>query len=398
VNTHANAAKEIHVTFSLRPTAVVAVLIVAIGCQATTSPSIRPSPSEPSAVTSPPARSATAAPARSVAAATPAAIGSSGPKPAPAALARNGAIVYSDAVGDIHSLDPETGKTTLLIGGPTNDHGPGFLRDGTRFLFVRVDNDGDVLYSANADGSDVQKFADAKQMANFEYSPRGDQIASVHGAGGNPEITDLASGSRRVISLGKPVNIVSWLTDDSLLVAYLNEQAPAVEMWTINVDGTNQQAITAPSLCCGVSTLPGRGLIAWTSWSSGGEGRVHILDTATGKDTLIASTDVPGSHFLEPIWSPDGKWLTARQFTANVDGVQLALLASDGSGPAIALGPKLPTNGGQIRSTFSPDGTKLLVTYEDGSAWLFALPAGTGGKTDWSGLVETTWQALYATP
>jgi len=49
-------------------------------------------------------------------------------------------------------------------------------------------------------------------------------------------------------------------------------------------------------------------------------------------------------------------------------------------------------------ATFSPDGTKLLVTYDDGSAWLFDLPAGTGGKTDWSGLVETTWQARYATP
>jgi len=151
-------------------------------------------------------------------------------------------------------------------------------------------------------------------------------------------------------------------------------------------------------MCCGVSTLRGRGLIAWNSWRSGAEGRIHILDTATGEDTLLGSTDVPGSHFLDPIWSPDGKWLTARRLTAHVDGVQLALLASDGSGPAIALGPKLPTNQGQIRSTFSPDGTKLLVAYDDGSAWLFDLPAGTGGKTDWSGLVETTWQALHATP
>ncbi len=52
MNKHVNEAKEIHVTFSLRPAVVVAVLIVAIGCQATTSPSTGPSPSEPSAVTS----------------------------------------------------------------------------------------------------------------------------------------------------------------------------------------------------------------------------------------------------------------------------------------------------------------------------------------------------------
>ncbi len=346
--------------------------------------------------TPPPSFTTSPTPSATSASSAPSAAGS--PSPGASGLARNGVIVYSDPAGDIHSLDPETGKTTLLIGGPTNDFGPGFMPDQTRFIFVRFEDGVDVLYSALADGSDVRKFADTKVMSNFEHSPRGDRIAAIGEGGGDPTITDLASGSRRVIPLTKPVNIVSWLTDDSLLVADLNEEGSAVEMWTINADGTNQQAIKAPFLCCGVSTLRGRGLIAWNSWTSGAEGRIHILDTATGEDRLLGSTDVPGAHFLDPIWSPDGKWLTARRLTAHVDGVQLALLASDGSGPAIALGPKLPTNQGQIRSTFSPDGTKLLVAYDDGSAWLFDLPAGTGGKTDWSGLVETTWQALHATP
>ncbi len=352
----------------------------------------------PASVDQTPPPSATTAPTPSATLASPAPSAAPSQSPEASGLARNGVIVYSDAAGDIHSLDPETGKTTLLIGGPTNDFGPGFMPDQTRFIFVRFEDGVDVLYSALADGSDVRKFADTKVMSNFEHSPRGDRIAAIGEGGGNPTITDLASGSRRVVPLTKPVNGVSWLTDDSLLVVDEDEEGSAVEMWTINVDGTNQQAITAPFMCCGVSTLRGRGLIAWNSWRSGAQGRVHILDTATGKDTLLGSTDIPGAHFLDPIWSPDGKWLTAKRFTAGVDGVQLALLASDGSGPAIALGPKLPTNGGQIRSTFSPDGTKLLVTYDDGSAWLFDLPAGTGGKTDWSGLVETTWQALDATP
>jgi len=320
------------------------------------------------------------------------------PSPDASTLARNGVIVYSDTAGDIHSLDPETGKTTLLIGGPTNDFGPGFLPDQTRFQFVRLEGDEDVFYSANADGSDVQRVGPAKEMANSEYSPQGDRLASVQEGGSNPTITDVASGSKRVIPLTKPVNIVSWLTDDLLFVADLHDEGSAVEMWTVNADGTGQEVIPAPGLCCGVSTLRGRGLVAWDSWASGAEGRVHIYDTATGIDRLLASTDVPGAHFLDALWSPDGKWLTARRVMAGVDGVQLVLLASDGSGEAIALGPKLPTNQGEIRSTFSPDGTKLLVTYEDGSAWLFDLPAGTGGKTDWSGVVEATWQGLPPTP
>lgn len=321
-----------------------------------------------------------------------------GSLPPASGLARNGVIVYSDAAGDIHAMDPATGKTTLLIGGPTNDLGPGFMPGGTRFMFVRVEDGKDTLYSAKADGSDIQKFADTKLVSNLEFSPGGDRLASLQEGGGNPTITDVASGSRRVIPLTKPVNTVSWLTDDSLLVVDEDDGGSAVAMWTINADGTDQQAITAPSLCCSALALQGRGLIAWNSWASGAEGRVHILDTATGEDRLLGSTDVPGAIFLDANWSPDGEWLTAKRVMSHVEGVQLVLLASDGSGEAIALGPNLPTNQGEIRSTFSPDGTKLLVTYEDGSAWLFDLPAGTGGKTDWSGVVAPAWQALDPTP
>ena len=107
---------------------------------------------------------------------------------------------------------------------------------------------------------------------------------------------------------------------------------------------------------------------------------------------------VSGASFLDPIWSPDGKWLTANPVMRRVEGVQLVLLASDGSGEAIALGPKLPTNQGVIRSALSRDGSKVLVTYEDGSALLYDLPAGTEGRTDWQGLIVTTWQSLPPAP
>ncbi len=375
---------------------VVALALSLAGCAGTAVPSASGpafGPSEPA-----PGSSPSSAPAQSAQAPTAAASSAAGRTPEPPSLATNGVIVYSDPAGDIHSLDPETGKATLLIGGPTNDFGPGFLPDQTRFQFIRLEGGEDVFYSANADGSDVQRVGPAKEMANSEYSPQGDRLASVQEGGSNPTITDVASGSKRVIPLTKPVNIVSWLTDDLLFVADLHDEGSTVEMWTVNADGTGQEVIPAPGLCCGVSTLRGGGLVAWDSWTSGAEGRTHIYDTATGIDRLLASTDVPGAHFLDALWSPDGKWLTARHVSAGVEGAQLVLLASDGSGVAIPLGPRLPTNQCEIRSTFSPDGTKLLVTYEDGSAWLFDLPAGTGGKTDWSGVVAPTWQALDPTP
>ena len=73
---------------------------------------------------------------------------------------------------------------------------------------------------------------------------------------------------------------------------------------------------------------------------------------------------------------------------------QLVLLAADGSGTRLELGPLTTKQGAAIRSTFSPDGTRLLVTYDTGPAYLFSIPDGTGGPIDTPGLGELSWQRL----
>ena len=153
-----------------RPKILVMALALGLaGCAGTAAPSASVPPAAPSQQTLSPST-----PGQSAAASTPPASTAAIPSPAPAARARNGVIVYSDTAGDIHSLDPETDKTTLLIGGATDHLAPWFSPDGKRFVFVRVDDD--TLYSANADGSDVQEFGDAKQINNWEWSPRGNQL------------------------------------------------------------------------------------------------------------------------------------------------------------------------------------------------------------------------------
>ena len=57
------------------------------------------------------------------------------------------------------------------------------------------------------------------------------------------------------------------------------------------------------------------------------------------------------------------------------------LLAADGSGVPLPLGPNPATN--QLsHTTFSPDGTRVLITREDG-VYLFSIPDGAGGRVDW---------------
>ena len=339
--------------------------------------------------TPPPSSTTAPTPSATIPSSAPSAAGT--PSPDASGLARNGVIAYNDGAGDIYSLDPATGVTKLLVGGPNTDVGPDFLPDGRHFTFFRVEEG--MAYLANANGTGATSFG------RGDWSPRGDRIAAISDDG-DLTMIEVASGRRDVFTLTKPVGAVRWLTEDVLLLIEDAEGGGAAALSTINVDGTNQMTIETPFLCCGTSTIQGRGIVAWTSWdnATGATGRIHVLDTASGQDRLLASTDVPGFHFLNPRLSPDGKWLTVTRIQAHVDGAQLALIAADGSGKPIGLGPRQPTNSAEIHSAFSPDGTQLLVTYDDGSAWLFDLPAGTGEKTDWQGLVEITWQGVDPTP
>ncbi len=317
--------------------------------------------------------------------------------------ARNGAVIYGTSTGDILSLDPATGKAVTVIGGASDDRHPAVSPDGQRFLFLRLSDIGDMIYTANVDGSDVRALAPAAEASWNEWSPNGQQLVYIAEGGGTPFIRDVATGKTRSLQVASAVNVAQWLTDGQLLLVQDVEPGVALgdgasrRFWTINADGTNQQPLTTPDACCGASVLAGSGLLTWTSWGlfPNSQGRIHVLDTASGTDTLLASTDKPGLLFLDGRFSPDGRWLLVLQYGGTVTGVQPALIAADGSGEFITIGPELAKVGGEVpevRATFSPDGKQLLITYDDGSAWLYAIPGGQGSKLAWAGLVDTSWQ------
>lgn len=324
--------------------------------------------------------------------------GSKRPLPPPFGPARNGAVIFSGASGDILSVDPATGKTAVVIGGASDDRYPGMSPDGRRFMFVRLSDSVPTLHTANVDGSEIRAVASAKDSGWNEWSPDSQRISYVAEGGGTAFIRDVATGATRALPVSSPVHTAHWLTDKTLLVGA--EPEGSRTYWTINEDGTDQRLLTTPDACCGASVLAGSGLLAWTSWGSADDshGRIHILDVVHGNDRILASTEKPGLHFLDGSFSPDGRWLFVSQFVAMVDGVQLGLVAADGSGDFIPIGRKLPENGSEIRATFSPDGTQLLVTYDDGTAWLYSVPDGRGTKVDWAGVVHASWQRLAVNP
>jgi len=308
--------------------------------------------------------------------------------------ARNGALIYSNETGDIFSLDPATGRAATIIGGASDDRFPYVSPDGQRFLFVRLSGPVPMLYSANVDGTGVREVATAVASSWNAWSPDGQRIVYIAEGGGMPFIYDVTSGATRELAVSSPVHAAHWLTDGQLLL--VEEPEGSRTFWTINADGSDQHLLVTPDACCGQSVLAGRGLVGWTSWSplADGHGTIHLLDVASGIDKPLASTDKPEFHFLDPRFSPDGNWILVNQHTPLVDGVQPALIAADGSGEAIPIGPALTKNDSEIRASFSPDGTKMLITYDDGSAWLFAIPSGEGSPMTWTGVTDASWQRL----
>ncbi len=310
-------------------------------------------------------------------------------------LAKNGLVIYGNTTGDIMSVDPATGKTAVVIADATQDFAPSVSPDGRTILFVRNVDGADMLYTANVDGSGIRVFASGAEASWNEWSPDSQQLLYIAEGGGTPYARDIATGVVTAVPVAAPVDRAWWLSSTKLLVV-AGKEGLSHEYSTINVDGTEQTPLTTADSCCGEGVLKSRGLLAWTSWSTinGMTGRTHVLDIASGQDTLLASTNDPASNFLDPVFSPDGNWLAVRHHGGGTDGVQLALIAADGSGAPIDLEPRFNENSAQMDAFFSPDGTKLVVSYGDGSTWLYSVPDGNGAKVAWPAVVNASWQRL----
>ncbi len=309
--------------------------------------------------------------------------------------AKNGLVIYGNTSGDIMSVDPATGKTAVVIAGATQDFGPGLSPDGRTFMFVRTVDGADMLYTANVDGSGIKPFASGAEAAWIESSPDSQQLVYIAEGGGTPYVRDVATGVVKAVPVAAPVERAWWLSSTKLLVVAAPEGLNNAYS-TINVDGTERTPLKTPDSCCGEAVLKDRGLLAWTSWNAttGMTGRTHVLDIASGQDTLLASTNDTASNFLDPVFSPDGKWLAVKHAGGGTDGVRLALISADGSGAPIDLEPRFNEMSTQIEAGFSPDGTKLLVSYGDGSTWLYSVPDGNGARVDWPDVVNASWQRL----
>jgi Tol biopolymer transport system component len=338
-----------------------------------------------------------------VAAALAAYVGSQPRLPAPFGLARNGQIVFSDALGKIQQADPSTGTLTPVVVGPQPGLDPAFANDGTHFAFARGTPDARALFVANADGSGVhQVIGPGPEIAWFRWSPSGDRIALSRNGDDFDSITvaQVADGTTRTLHLGVAVQAAMWRpSHDQLLVTAGTTTTGGVAetgFYVVGADGTGLRPIVvSPAVINTPTVSPDGATLAYTTWESGAEGRVHLVDVETG---TIANVDFSPSYpftDLSPRFSPDGTKLLVERYEGT--SYRLTILPVDGRGPVVTLGEPHPEGTNGAMTTFSPDGTKVLATYQDdGKTWQFDLVTGQGERLAW--LIPTgyvaSWQRL----
>jgi WD40 repeat protein len=327
--------------------------------------------------------------------------------PPPFGPARNGTIIFSTADGDIVAADPVSGRTRPIVTSPQREEGATFSPDGRRIMFARV---GEGIMVANADGSGIRRVlsaSDGLSMDMIDWSQRGDRIVGTGSDATGRSTTlliDPDTGARTTLHLGESFWFIAgrYGTNELVLASEgeVRNKVRRVRYWVVNDDGSGLRQIPAsPDAINSFAMAPDGSILVYATWGTGdGRGeRIHVTDISTGIDRL--ATPDPGDGFLwqDAFVSPDSTYIVSHAYTPEATTVsfRLGLIRTDGTGHPRLIGATHEPREGGADVTFSPDGTKLLVTYhDDRSTWLFDVATGDGRQIAIGTADAMAWQRL----
>ncbi len=328
--------------------------------------------------------------------------------PAPFGPARNGVVVVATAEGDIAAVDPLTSSTSTLIGGPANDVGPWFARDGQHFMFVRLAGEDDGAYwIANADGSASRELVPGP-VEWFEWSDAGDRIVVTRLRGETTEtsVVDVESGRSTLLDVGMEIVRPIWRPGHDQIVFSTEVEGAGPTYHLVDADGAglrNIAGVSRDAINDPVISADGSKLV-YSTWAdqAGLQGRIHVVDIETGVDEALMFDGSKGTNEFPYAFSPDGSKLLLERHGADpsyevngVLGYRLVVVPADGAGPVVSIGPPLPSGTDGAHAEFSPDGTQVLVNYNaDHSTWLLEADGSGGEQVDWASAGDFTWQRL----
>ena len=345
-------------------------------------------------------------------------IGSRPNVPPPFGFAANGMLALGDNgpsgdAGDIVVVDPATGRTITLIGGPTDDSYPTYSHDGTRIVFNRNVVGGAELFviDAGGKGAPIQLTKpDSVGVYGLVWSPDDKQIAYTN----DNLVIGAADGSgAKTNDLAVGVAYPTWRPPRGGDIAFIgSSDADSTKngFYLVQSDGSNLRPILKPDgkLLDGgpVQFTPDGGRIVTTVPDVAGSGsqtaRVHVV--AVGDDGRVTSDEPIGPVVLSvtfgyPI-SPDGTRVVAAIREPAGSGWRLGIISLDDSAPVVLTGPVFDATFA-AENTFavawSPDGS--MITVNDGvrhEVWLLDAAGGKHQRAGWfdPSAEPTMWQRL----
>jgi dipeptidyl aminopeptidase/acylaminoacyl peptidase len=319
----------------------------------------------------------------------------------PFGVARNGTLVYSASDGDIHALNPATGQSNPIITGSATDLAPLFSRDGSRFVFARETGvEGQhLIMLANADGTGVRPLSDPLVgLEGYSWSPDSSRVAVDSGPDGAKALTVIAMDGTtvRLWDSGIDADSVQWRPNGRELVfrgVTSGPEPPTYGLYVVGADGTDLREILPKTDSDGhwqfPALSPDGSQIIYTQFDPAGGGNLFVVDVDSGAMKILRFPDYSWMDYFAA-WSPDGSRIVFFRGRAQ-DSYHLAVAPAVG-GPVVNIGPDMPW-GHQEPGAFSPDGSKVIAKYGDGSTWVFPVDGGAGEPLPSSEFVAS-WQRL----
>ncbi|MCI0643380.1 MAG: SH3 domain-containing protein [Chloroflexi bacterium] len=286
----------------------------------------------------------------------------------------SGVPTYVQVHGDIASL-PETGETTISIA-PLAD--PPQTQPGLTGTIVFQTVSGGPIYAVNADGSNLRYLTTGIDPT---LSPDGQWVAftrwetNQNGALGNLWVINVDGSSERVImdNVLQPKSPV-WSPDGTQIA--INMQHGGWIEPRENICSTSKPPKEAYDITS--SPIKGGGRLFCYTLPADPYWGLRVVDVTTG-----AFEDLPrDDHSFSPAWDPANDWRIV------YDG-DLSLINLD-----LNLGTTWPLTGdvGDHSPAFSPDGSKIAVSYRQHDHWeIHVLNADGSGRVR---LTETPWRVI----
>jgi Tol biopolymer transport system component len=337
-------------------------------------------------------------------------VGSQRRVPPPFGPAANGSLI-SAKNGDLYALDPVTGESHLVLGGPDVDADAGYSPDGQLLAFLRTTDGQQYLTVADLDGAHVRRAFDMPLSASnwAQWAPDSRHLGVVTQVDGRNRFVLASTDGKtaQVADMGEltPVTFQFRPPDGREIIVQALDHGQ-VGIWLMTADGSNRRKL---------DVAPSNGQYGWerdlsgSSWSPAGDRlaynvvardatrgpdhfRIHVLTIATGQDIVLPEPTVPDIQQAWAAWSPNGSQILFQRFTWEKSWLGLA--PADGSSVGRDLGTPMGGEGTQMDQAWSPDGKTILLRFDQDH--LVSIDVATGVETPLKWPIDRIpdWQRL----